>query len=391
MSCLRRFNFLKGKVIATANTTYLDKYVESFISKNVSNAKNVTYSTAVILLVLLAASYGSFSINSKAISPDPDTIFYRIDTSIRTMGNQFWMQSLDFLRQRRAKLKKVKCYIIVDETYDSYTGKLLRKEKRHKDKLTQEEKFLLKYVHKYKPKEGDTGSYKYLVFAIVYGNTRRVLRVKALRRKERYKDFIVTTLIELKKEVNYECVLFDRGFYDGSFVEKLKKHKIPFILRAKISKTMKKEYGFYKNWKCYTDFPIGTNGEGNLILGADYTGGKRMKWAFITNLKFENWFKVRELYKKRWNIENIFKATDGIQLRAQTNNPTTRMFCVCLSFLFYNAWQAKHKKKITLLNFVMRILESFLALIIKTAENIDFFRDKLRLNLPFWDRIIETI
>jgi hypothetical protein len=371
---------------------HIDKYVNSFTSKNISKAKNVTYSTATIVLVLLAASYGSFSVNSKAISPNADTVFYRIDTSIRTMENQFWSQSLDFLRQRRLRLKRFKSYIIVDETYDSYTGKLLRKEKRHKDNLTQDEKSILKYIHKYRPKEGDTGSYKYLVFAIVYGNTRRVLRVKALKRKEKYKDFIVKTLIELKKEVDYECVLFDRGFYDGSFVEELKKNKIPFILRARISNTMKNIFGFYKDWKCYTKFPIGTDGEGDLILGVDYTDGKRMRWAFVTNLEFENWYKVREVYKKRWNIENIFKATDGIQLRAQTNNPTTRMFCVCLSFLFYNAWQAKHKrKKFTLLNFLMKILENILAIILKTADKLEFYRDKLKLNLPFWDRIIAPI
>jgi hypothetical protein len=378
-------------VIATANT-YLDKYVQVFTSKNISKAKNVTYSIATIILVLLAASYGGFSVNSKAISPDADTVFYRIDTSIRSMENQFWSQSIDFLRQRKLKLKKFKSYIIVDETHDSYTGKLLRKEKRHKDKLTRNEKHILKFIHNYKPKEGDTGSYKYLVFAIVYGNTRKVLRVKALKKKEHYKDFIVKTLLELKKVVNYECALFDRGFYDGSFVENLKKNKIPFILRARISDTMKKVYGFYKEWKCYRDFPIGDTGKGSLVLGVDYADGKRMKWAFITNLEFENWFKVRELYKKRWNIENIFKATDGIQLRAQTNNPTIRMFCVCLSFLFYNAWQAKHRKsKFTLLNFVMKILENVLAFILKTEEKIEFYRDKLKLNLPFWGRIIESI
>ncbi len=372
---------------------HIDKYVNSFTSKNISKAKNVTYSTAMIVLVLLAASHGSFSVNSKAISPNADTVFYRIDTSIRTMENQFWSQSIGFLRQRRAKLKRFKCYIIVDETHDSYTGKLLRKEKKHKEKLTEYEKDILKYIHKYRPKKGDTGSYKYLVFAVVYGKTRRVLRVKALKRKEQYKDFIITTLFELKKEISYECVLFDRGFYDGSFVEKLKKAKIPFILRARISDTMKRIYGFYTEWKCYGDFPIGKEGKGDLILGVDYTDNKRMKWAFITNMNFENWHTVRELYKKRWNIENIFKATDGIQLRAQTNNPIIRMFCVCLSFLVYNAWQAKHtRKKNTLLDFVMKTLEDIFEIMVEAgAKAIEFYRDKLRLNLPFWNRIVSSL
>ena len=83
----------------------------------------------MILMVLVAASYGCHSVNSKAISPDADTVFYRINTSIRTLENQFWEQGLQFLREKRRKLAKVMSYIIVDETYESYTGKLRKKEK----------------------------------------------------------------------------------------------------------------------------------------------------------------------------------------------------------------------------------------------------------------------
>ena len=338
----------------------------------------------MILMVLVAASYGCHSVNSKAISPDADTVFYRLNTSIRILENQFWKQGLQFLREKKRKLAKLKSYIIVDETSDSYTGKLLKKEKGHKERLTGEEKQILRYIHKYKPNKGDTGSYKYLVFAIVYDNKKRVLRVKAVKRKENCDDFIIKTLQTLRKEVSYECVLFDRGFYDGLFIEKLKRSNIPFILRARISDYMKKIFGFYCEWKCYRDFEIGEHKiKGNLVLGIDFGEGKRAKWAFITNMEFENWHEVRELYRKRWNIENIFKATDGIQLRAQTNNPTTRLFCVCLSFLFYNAWQSKNKRG-TLLNFIMNAMESIFELIVRTVE---LYRDKLKLNFPFWDRI----
>jgi len=312
---------------------HLDKYVISFANKNISEADNITYTITMILMVLLAASYGCHSINSKAINPDADTVLYRINTTIRLLENQFWKQSLQFLREKRRKLAKVKSYIIVDETYDSYTGKLIKKEKKHREKLTNEEKKILKYIHKYKPDKGDTGSYKYLVFAIAYGNKRRVLRVKAVKRKENCNEFIIKTLLQLKTEVSYECVLFDRGFYDGLFIEKL----------------------------------------------------KRNKWAFITNMEFDNWHKVREIYRKRWNIENIFKATDGIQLRVQTNNPITRLFCVCLSFLFYNAWQSKNKRG-TFLGFVMNALESIFEMIARTVE---CYRDKLKL--PFWDRIVSSL
>ena len=334
----------------------------------------------MILLVLVAASYGGHSINANALQPGADTIFYRIQTTMQRMQDQFWTQNLQFLRENRKKLRRAKSYIVIDETYDSYTGKILKNEKR--GTLSKKEKLVVNYIHKYKPKKGDTGSFKYLVIAIVNGNKRRVLRVKAIKRKENYKPFIVQTLVILRNEVNYECAIFDRGFYDGSFINALKKENIPFIIRARISKTMKRIYGFYQLWKCYTDFKIGDTGTGNLILGIEHTEHKRKKWAFITNMKSKNWYTIRDIYRKRWNIENVFKATDGIQLKAQTNNPTTRLFCVCLSFLLYNAWQNK-KDKTTFLNFVMKILEKIYKMISKTKE---FYRDKLKINIPFWNR-----
>lgn len=369
---------------------HIDKYVNSFTAKNISTAANVTFSISMIVMVLLAASYGGHSINSKAIRPDSDTVFYRIETTIRKMENQFWKIGKQFLREKKKKLQRHKCYIIVDETYDSYTGRLLRKAKRFVENLTNKDKTALKYIHEYKPEKGGTGSYKYLVFALVYGNKRNVLRVKALKKKEEYKSFIIKTLVELKMEVNYECALFDRGFYDGLFIWELKNNNIPFILRAKISRTMKKIYGFYKEWKCYRDFEIGKHKiKGDLVLGTEYLGDKRYKWGFITNLEFDNWYQVRGIYRKRWNIENIFKATDGIQLRAQTSDPIVRLFCVCLSFLFYNAWQNKNKRKeTTLLNFFVEIMEYLFAFIVKTVE---FYRDKLRINIPFWEKIICSI
>ena len=234
------------------------------------------------------------------------------------------------------------------------------------------------------------------MIALVYGNRRRVLRVKALKKGEKYKDFIIKALLDLRKEVNYECVLFDRGFYDGLFVRELQRNKIPFILRARISNYMKRVFGFFWEWKMYEDFEIGKHKvKGNLVLGVDYCDGKRRKWAFITNMKFSNWRKVRELYRKRWNIENIFKATDGIQLRVQTSDPVMRLFAVCWSFLLYNAWQSKTKKGwhyATLSAYVMRLLEVVFEFAIKTAgKTVDFFRTRLRIRIPFWDRIISSV
>lgn len=351
----------------------IDKNVQEFAHKNVSEKKNNLFSISMILLVLISAATNNHSVHSEAKAPNDDSVFYRIDTSIRQMENQFWQQNIAFLRRKREKLKKTKCYITIDETYDSYTGKHHKKDPKT---LTKEEKRIQKYIHKYKPKNGDTGSFKYLVFALVYGNKRRVLRVKALKRKEEYKQFIVETLKEISKEMSFECALLDRGFYDAKLIDNLQKEKIHFIIRAKLSKKMKKIFGIYKKWNSYK-YEVAGQTETTLILGKDM---KNRSWGFVTNMTFSNLEDVRFVYKKRWNIENIFKATDGIQLRVATANHITRMFAVCLSFLVYNAWQNKNKRS-TLLEFMKMFFRTLLALIKRVPRVMEIFK----INQPLWD------
>lgn len=353
----------------------IDKNVHEFAHKNVSEKKNNLFSISMILLVLISAATNNHSIHSEAKAPNDDSVFYRIDTSIRQMENQFWQQSLAFLRRKKEKLKKTKCYITIDETHDSYTGKHHKKDSK---KLSKEQKEIQKYIHKYKPKNGDTGSFKYLVIALVYGNKRCILCVKALKRKEKYTDFIVERLKDISKELSFECALFDRGFYNAKLINALQKEKIPFIIRAKISKKIKKIFGIYRTWKSY-NHTVAAKAQTELILGKDL---KNRLWGFVTNMKFKKLEDVRFIYKKRWNIENIFKATDGIQLRVATANHVTRMFAVCLSFLLYNAWQNKNKRS-TLLEFMKDIFRILFSFVRRVSRCMEIFR----LNNPLWDFI----
>src|SRR3989338_820712 len=306
----------------------IDKNVQEFAHKNLSERKNATFSIAMILLVLISAATNNHSVHSEAKSPNDDSVFYRIETSIRQVEKQFWQQSLAFLRRKREKLRKTKCYITIDETYDSYTGKHHKKDPK---KLTKEEK-----------------------------------------------DFIVETLKEISKELSFECALFDRGFYDAKLIDDLQKEKIPFIIRARLCDEMKRVFGIYRTWKSY-EYLVSGWANTTLIIGKD---NKNKNWGFVTNLQFKNLEDIRFVYKKRWNIENIFKATDGIQLRVATVNHITRMFAVCLSFLIYNAWQNKNKRS-TLLEFMRIIFSTLLKIIKRVPRAMEFFK----INQPLWDFI----
>ena len=354
-------------------TPQFGRELREFAYKNISKAANAVYSVTMVLLVLVAAAHNGHSVTSVANAPNEDTVFYRINTSVRLMQNQVWRQGLYFLRRKRKKLAQVKCYLTVDETYESYTGNL---HKRPRDELTPQERTTRQYIHEYKVKRGDRGSFKYLVFALVYGKKRRVLRVKALKHKESYWLFVAKTLAELYVEVQYECALLDRGFYVAELVDQLRQDGVPYIIRARLCDTMRSFYGITFTWKAW-EYKVAEWAETTLVLGRDPSGSP---WGFLTNLEPGSWREVRSLYRKRWNIENIFKATDGIQLKVHTGNHVTRMFSVCLSFLLYNVWQNRNKRP-TLLQHVKQCLEWLFEKIRKVLH----YRDRLKLNILFWD------
>ena len=139
---------------------------------------------------------------------------------------------------------------------------------------------------------------------------------------------------------------------------------------------MRSFYGITFTWKAW-EYKVAEWAETTLVLGRDPSGSP---WGFLTNLEPGSWREVRSLYRKRWNIENIFKATDGIQLKVHTGNHVTRMFSVCLSFLLYNVWQNRNKRP-TLLQHVKQCLEWLFEKIRKVLH----YRDRLKLNILFWD------
>jgi len=358
---------------------HIDKEMSMFAHKNLSAESNNMFSIAMILLVLLTAAQNGHSVNATAASPNGDTVFYRFDTSIKQMQYQFWKQSVRFLRQRKRKLSKLKCYLTVDETHDSYTGNL---HKKPLEELTREQKTTRQYIHSYKPKKGDTGSFKYLVFALVYGKKKRVLWVKSIRRQETYWLLVAEKLKELYKEVQFEYALMDRGFYVAELIDQLQQNNIPFVIRTCLCDHMRKILGIYREWKQY-EYVVADKVPTKLILGRDWKGSP---WGFVTNCTFNRLEDIRFVYKKRWNIENVFKATDGIQLRVATSNCLTKMFAVCLSFLIYNAWQNKNKRP-TLLQFMKQLFHMLFVFI----QNVCPYRDKFKLNILLWEFIDKQI
>lgn len=347
---------------------HIEKEVKSFLVKSITQRNhNTTYTYLSIAAILVMAAWAGHSISDVAGTPSTDTVFYWMETTIERLDRVFRHFVEKILSQTPHYWRRHTPYLLVDETYESYTGKLLRKKWK-----TKKEKELAKYIHTYKPKNGDTGSFKFLVFSLV-GPTKKLI-VRAIpimadngmrsndgkRHPEDTTPYIMETIRWVRSDVKFRLVIMDCGFYDKELVRQLNTENIPYLIRAEIRKTVKCMIdGLETKWAA-VEYSIGktsiSKGEKTiLVIGKD--GNE--DWALITNRLPAQAWRLRHYYRKRWNIENIFQVCDGISLHTNSTEIEKKLFCFIVSCLVYNFWQFSREKieGMTLRRFTKRILE----------------------------------
>lgn len=304
------------------------KEIKRFVRLNLSIDRwNTQFGFQVVLLLLLTVSWTASTINASAHVPNEDTVYLRFQyQKLEEMEQEFYRQNKSVLKKMRWDRRK-RIFLVADETYDAYYGK-----KKHK------------WVCSYKPKKGATGSFKFLTFALVApGQWRRVIRCVPITSKQNMTFLVVETAKELRKHIRYDALLLDRGFYEKDVAFSLQRANIPFLIRAemrgKIEKKLKRIQHHKKcmHWQQEGYDPL------TLWLGWKMQGSKKYEWGFVTNIRHLSWVQCLNWYRQRWNIENVFKATDGIQFRTATSKVKPRLFAALLSFLVYNEWQKRKR------------------------------------------------
>lgn len=331
---------------------HIEKEVKQFLNKSVSpRHHNTTYSVLSIAAVLCLAAWAGHSITDVAGAPSSDTIFYWMESSIERLDAIFRHFVEKVLRQNPGYWRRHTPYLLIDETHESYTGKLLKKKWK-----TKKEKELCKYIHAYKPKKGNTGSYKFLTFALIGPTNKLVVRsIPVLaddgqkhsdgkRHGEDTTPYIIETLLWIRRYVKFRLAIFDRGFYNQKLIRELNRNNIPYLIRAEICKSMREiMLGMSTKWmplKYYVGETAYNKGEKTtLVLGKDRSG----PWALITNRLPEQAWRLRHYYRKRWNIENIFQVCDGINIHTNSTEIEKKLLCFLVSSLIYNIWQ--HSKE----------------------------------------------
>lgn len=347
---------------------HIENEVKSFLDKSFSKRHhNTTYTSIALAGIILLAAWAGHSVSDVADNPSADTVFYWMDTSLEKLDKVYKNFIEKILKLRHRYFLRHTPYLLIDETHESYTGRLLKKKWK-----TKKEKELCKYIHSYKPKKGNTGTFRFLTFALVGPTKKLIVRsipIKAddgikhsdgKRHAEDNTPYILDTIRWVKSQIRFRLVIMDRGFYNEKLTQLLEKERIPYLIRARISATIKSMItGMTTKWAA-VDYKVGETyynpGQKTiLVIGKDKTG----EWALITNRLPEQAWRLRIYYRKRWNIENIFQVCDGINVHTNSTEIGKKTFCFLISCLIYNLWQFSREKSrgITLRRFSKGIIE----------------------------------
>lgn len=345
----------------------IDNIRKEFFKKCVSvGYHNVRYAWAEIAVTIAVQAWRRQTLEAlpdEEATPSADTVRRRLELG------EGWD---DFFHGAMFACLKVlaRCYrrlvwsIQIDETYDGYYGKHLKEVLE-----TPEGKEIMKYLLKYKPKtrKGCTGSFGFLVVMVRSKKILLPVAIIPIWKKMRYEPALEPLLKEMRHLLPRAPILADRGFGQrAAFFRMLERVGGPYCIRFKkhgkrIKKRVDAGIRQFNHWygtgasKVLLTIRVGKDKEGKTYIFATTYTEKDRRWAWL-----------RQLYKGRWGIENMFKFCDRVQLPTSSINPRMRLFCQMLAHLLFALWQLQRlitpKVYLAIQRFVYLCVQALLAL-----------------------------
>lgn len=250
--------------------------------------------------------------------------------------------SIDFFRFARELIRKQRfgCVkLVADITEENFYGKTSSL-----------------YIHGWTGEKGIVGKFRFLVVAALFRNQMipfyiSILPVGAFKAEYLGKAIDYANSIGIKSS----CLLLDRGFYSGDIIDTLQMQKMSYLIfvpKKPVFKhmleslennyTIEYEIKYSKNKSTY-------KAETNIVLIKNYN---EYDWVFASNIFLQDARKYVSLYKKRWNIETMFRVQDEAKIKTKSINPVIRMFYFTISMLLVLTWNLYHKTEITFKGFV---------------------------------------
>lgn len=217
------------------------------------------------------------------------------------------------------------------------------------------------YIHGFTGERGVLGKIRYLVVAILYRNQTipfylEILPIGAFKAESLGKAIEYCNSLGLK----VKHLMLDRGFYSGDVVDTLQLSKVKYLIFAPKNKFIKFSLDKIKN-DCiilhdikYTKNRSTCYAISDHALLHNYLG---YDWAFATNIDFDDLTKYVSLYKKRWNIETMFRVHDEAKIKSKSIISVIRLFYFIISMLLLLIWNLYLKKSTTFKRFVIQTFE----------------------------------
>ncbi len=335
----------------------IDKMRKEFFKKSISVGNhNIKYTWAQIMLMILNCVKCLETFEEGAKSPSAQTIRDRLLLDgewYKFYHDCLWRIAVFFVK----RWSRMKWYISIDETYVPFFGK----RKKLNEKLVKQGFGNL--VHGYRAETpGATGSFCFLVISLCCNKIRLPVAIRMMKVGEKYKPWLKPMLEKLLKLAPKAIILADRGFGKATwFYLMLDEINAKYVVRAVLRKDENKNKVAngakkFMYWMKDTE----TNEKVLLTVRVVKDSQDRI-YIIATNIDEKSNKEILAIYLNRWDLENIFKDTDRVELKTSSTNPRMKLFSVIVSFFIFTLWQVEKLQKTvfcSLRRFVKQIIET---------------------------------
>jgi len=313
----------------------IDKLRNEFFKKSLSvGYHNVQYTWMQIMLMIISCIRSLESFEEGAKSPSAQTLRDRLNLKgawLASFHASVWKIAQFALK----KFGRYRWWISVDETHVPFFGD------RKKLNAQLQRKKMGKFVHGYRTDTpGATGSFCFLVVSLCCCEIRIPIALTMIKVGERYRPWLEPVLASLLKLAPKAVILADRGFGKATwFYGMLEQLHAKYIVRIPVRKKENKNKiaagaAQFQYWMKESK----TNNKVLLTVHV-VRDNKNRTYFLATNIQRKSGKHLLAAYLNRWDLENIFKDADRVELPTSSRNPLMRLYCAVLSFFLFTLWQ----------------------------------------------------
>jgi len=215
------------------------------------------------------------------------------------------------------------------------------------------------YLHNWTGEDGIQAKYHYLVAGILFRNKIYPFYV-AILRIGTFKAELLGRICDLCSKLNLKVKLvkLDRGFYSGEVIDELELKDMNYLIFAKKSALFKcmleatDKNVIIKHEIKYKKDKGSHRAETDIALVKNVNG---YDWVFATNIFLRDARKYVKIYRKRWNIETMFRVHDEARIKSKSINPLVRLFYFMISMLLLFMWNLCAKEEYSFKKFIINL------------------------------------